>query len=567
MPRITSTPTDAPRSAPTPTSETTSTAYKPGVGDSTPENKDWRTKVEAEKAALIKELKRSGLDDRQIAKRVEEWSRRMDPNVAPLQGPAATITHELYQDNAGNITGRVVQIELTHAIDKPPPGGVGHPQLAIMGSGKAMLADRMTWQWNQRGPERSRPDWKAVQWVPLPIMDGANQIYGCINANKPMEFCLRSGSDDKPVFFGPYDASRMPRLVVVGGGGGLPPGAEKAWGVADKNVVFYGNMPDPPDPPAAEKEALLTRAVSAMKEGAVQSTYLDIAARSFSESPRVLDEMREADVLVQTGGDQAVRLDVHKNDKGWSQALQNEEANGAVRGVHTAGWSAGAATKGEEAYPARLPSMDSPTALKDPTNPDLALVRSAQAQPELGANVLVDTHFGQRGRLGRALVFGALMLEEQSKQGVQKPQATVIGLDEATELAVDTHVQPPTYAIRGKPDESSVWLIRMTGDPVLKDGEPLDLKGVTVEMLELKPGSSGEWPVDWSKHAKDIVRVDAFDETVRVMPQSTQGLSAAEKTARKKLEERVAWMNVHSADRQDYELITDSKGRLLADVK
>lgn len=199
-------------------------------------------------------------------------------------------------------------------------------------------------------------------------------------------------------------------------------------------------------------------------------TTLRLETTAASLHPAVLCRRDAAEALWLAGGDQWDYLGL------WDVQLAQHAAN-ANRAV--GGTSAGAMVLGAYAFTAQYGSVTSPEALADPTGMLVAVAPSAWAQPELG-NVVVDTHFTQRGREGRLLAFTAHLLDS----GVTT--AWGLGLDEDTALTI----VDGTATVGGAGD---VWLYRVTG-PVTAwmAGVPLGLDGIT--RTRLAPGTSIPWP-------------------------------------------------------------------------
>jgi cyanophycinase len=136
---------------------------------------------------------------------------------------------------------------------------------------------------------------------------------------------------------------------------------------------------------------------------------LDVRDRDDARDPSIVARVGEAAAVFFTGGDQARLV----------RELDGTPLLGAIRAAHrrgvpVAGTSAGAAAM-------------SPTMLvagEGRTTPDL---RDVDLEPGLGLldGVLVDTHFAERGRIGRLLA--AL---------VKSPDFVAIGLDEDTAVVV-----------------------------------------------------------------------------------------------------------------------------------
>ncbi|MDB5095897.1 MAG: cyanophycinase [Cyanobacteria bacterium RYN_339] len=144
--------------------------------------------------------------------------------------------------------------------------------------------------------------------------------------------------------------------------------------------------------------------------GVPGATLVPLLTREQAYEPAVLEQLSAADLIYFTGGNQ-IRL---------AQILAETPAHGAIlaawqRGAVIAGTSAGAMVWGPE----YLAAGTSAGALLKGTSKDGGL----DLKPGLGLlpGVVVDTHFGREGRLGRLLVASA-----------QQPGLAGVGVDERT---------------------------------------------------------------------------------------------------------------------------------------
>lgn len=150
-------------------------------------------------------------------------------------------------------------------------------------------------------------------------------------------------------------------------------------------------------------------------------------ARAPARDPRVLAIVKHADGIFIAGGDQAnyVRF--------WKGTPLNALLDAHVRaGKPLGGTSAGLAILGEWGYGAMDGgSITSPEALHDPDGPAVTLVDHFISIPRLQGTI-TDTHFAQRGRLGRLLAFVARSAKDHSTATV-----TGLGVDQDSALLVE----------------------------------------------------------------------------------------------------------------------------------
>jgi cyanophycinase len=201
--------------------------------------------------------------------------------------------------------------------------------------------------------------------------------------------------------------------------------------------------------------------------GSVQT--LVFTSRGASSDPRVLDILRHADGIFIAGGDQANYVHYWK-DTPVARLIDDHVRAGKPVG----GTSAGLAILGGTAYGALDGgSIDSPTALGDPTGPAVTLVTGFLHMPRM-AHVVTDTHFTVRKRLGRLISFLA-------KARAADPQAIGIGVDEKSSLCVDADGSARLYGPAG----TYAWLVEPQGRLRTSPGRPLDWTGIRITGIGL----------------------------------------------------------------------------------
>src|SRR5207244_2997527 len=133
-----------------------------------------------------------------------------------------------------------------------------------------------------------------------------------------------------------------------------------------------------------------------------------------------------AELIFLAGGDQWTYVENWKGTP-LAAAIQTAVARGAILG----GTSAGLAVLGEGVFTAENGSVTSAEALADPYDPLVTLDGAFVALPAL-ANVVTDTHFVVRDRLGRLIAFVA-----RAAQDGLLASPIGIGVDEETALVID----------------------------------------------------------------------------------------------------------------------------------
>lgn len=199
---------------------------------------------------------------------------------------------------------------------------------------------------------------------------------------------------------------------------------------------------------------------------------LVIPDRESAHQPRVAEIIRQAEAVFISGGDQANYIN------GWTGTPVQDAINEAIRrGVPVGGTSAGLAVLGEFVYSAQNdapdgPNLSSERALADPYDHQVVIVRGFLDNPLL-KDVITDTHFVARNRLGRTLVFLARILQDQALE-----QVKAIGVDQRTAVLLDESGQAQVVGA------GVVYFLRASHKPeVCKPGAPLTFHGIEVRRL------------------------------------------------------------------------------------
>ncbi|MDE2795486.1 MAG: Type 1 glutamine amidotransferase-like domain-containing protein [Gemmatimonadota bacterium] len=283
------------------------------------------------------------------------------------------------------------------------------------------------------------------------------------------------------------DTERSPirRLVLMGGGGEDDPAARQFVEAARGGDIVilratgsltsypqYFSVTLQPDPVPATVVTVRTTQPEAARD------------------PAVLCRVDRAEALWLAGGNQWHYLGR------WPDTLHTALAAATARGAAFGGTSAGAVSLGEAAFDAEFGTVTSPEALADPLRREVSITRPAFAQPELAAT-LVDSHFMERGREGRLLVFLARFLDARGAGPV-----VGVGLDEGVALVIEDE----TYVVSTE-GTGGAWLYEVSGPAQLAAGVPLTLHGI--RRVVLRNGATGNWPFDF-ENAMDarVLRVE-----------------------------------------------------------
>jgi cyanophycinase len=219
-------------------------------------------------------------------------------------------------------------------------------------------------------------------------------------------------------------------------------------------------------------------------EGVNSVVSMVITDRESAMRPDVVRIVETAEMVFFAGGDQC-------NYIRWIKGTPIEAAVERVfrRGGAIGGTSAGLAIQGEIVYDA-CPNQSAKSAevLLDPFHADVSLSRGFFEWP-LMRNIITDTHFQQRDRLGRLLVFMGRTLAEGKDE-----RAVGLGVSERTLLLVDRRGIGTVYG------DGPVHVVIADQRPALLErGKPLTLRGMKIwrfgkgEKVDLRRLPSSGW--------------------------------------------------------------------------
>ncbi len=199
---------------------------------------------------------------------------------------------------------------------------------------------------------------------------------------------------------------------------------------------------------------------------------LILKSRAAAKDPFVADAIRHAEAVFIAGGDQAHYINW------WMDTPVQQALNEAIqRGVPIGGTSAGLAVQGEFVYSAQGDSPDdkdlnSPQTLANPYHPRVTMVHAFLKNPLL-KNVITDTHFAARDRMGRSLVFMARILQDRKAREIRD-----IAVDERTAVLLDPDGQAVVVGA------GHAYFMESTQAPeVCRAATPLTFRGVAVRSL------------------------------------------------------------------------------------
>ena len=217
--------------------------------------------------------------------------------------------------------------------------------------------------------------------------------------------------------------------------------------------------------------------------------------RRAASDPFVIARLRAAEAVFIAGGDQSryVRF--------WQGTPVEDELHALVaRGGPIGGTSAGLAILGEFAFGARYDSATSKASLADPFVKEVALDRDFLALPHL-KNVITDSHFVERDRLGRTLAFLARL---QHDGWTDAPRAIAVDRETAVLVESDGHA-----TIVGK---NTAYFIRpAVKAEVIAAGRPLTMRAI--EVYRADASTTFDLPI-WSGKGGIGYRLDVIDGVI-----------------------------------------------------
>src|SRR5579862_8086264 len=196
---------------------------------------------------------------------------------------------------------------------------------------------------------------------------------------------------------------------------------------------------------------------------------LILRSRKAAEQPRAAEMIRQAEAIFIAGGDQARYINFWKGTP-VEDAINAHLAAGKPIG----GTSAGLAVLGEFVYGAlgdkpRDADLSSREVLADPYTARVTLVRGFLNVPGL-ENILTDSHFAKRDRMGRSLGFLARIVQDGWSKNPRE-----IAIDEKSALLVESDGRAQVVGTG-----MGVYFLEVTQPPELcKPGQPFTLRNIS----------------------------------------------------------------------------------------
>jgi cyanophycinase len=202
---------------------------------------------------------------------------------------------------------------------------------------------------------------------------------------------------------------------------------------------------------------------------------LVIPTRAAAMDGFVAQTIAHASAIFIAGGDQANYINFWKDTP-----VQTAIDEAIKRGVPIGGTSAGLAVMGEYAYSAQGDKpddkdLDSKSVLSDPFNPRVTLVHGFLEIPIL-QNIVTDSHFVKRDRMGRLLGFLARLNGTDGKS--KTPKVRGMGIEERAAVLLEPDGRT---TIMGN---GSAYFVELKNDAsILAPGSPLTLNLADVQKV------------------------------------------------------------------------------------
>jgi cyanophycinase len=168
--------------------------------------------------------------------------------------------------------------------------------------------------------------------------------------------------------------------------------------------------------------------------GANSVTSIVITSAAGANSDFVKNAIERAEVVFLAGGDQSTYVNLWRGT-----ALQTAVNARVAQGYPIGGTSAGLAVMGQYVYAALNASAESAVVLQNPFDSSVTL-QAALFNVPLLANLLTDSHFVTRDRMGRSLVFLARLQEDQMATAPRE-----IAIDEGSGVGVSASGSTTTF--------------------------------------------------------------------------------------------------------------------------
>ena len=233
-----------------------------------------------------------------------------------------------------------------------------------------------------------------------------------------------------------------------------------------------------------------------IEKGANSVTSIVIKTPAAASDLSVLNKVRSAELIFFAGGDQS---DYARNLA--CTPLAREIETSTKRGASIGGNSAGLAILGEFYFPAYRDTITSNQTLSNPQHERLLLDRDLLHLPHL-ENVITDSHFRNRDRMGRLLTFMARIQCDKWSSDIRG-----VGLDETVAIGIRRSGMATVFSKTGM----AYLLESRTAPTSCQTSRPLTFKNVVVR--KLKSGETFDFN-NWNISTASTYGLDVVDGVI-----------------------------------------------------
>jgi cyanophycinase len=291
-----------------------------------------------------------------------------------------------------------------------------------------------------------------------------------------------------------------PALILMGGGTDVDASfSQRAFPVANGGDVVIIRTSGS----NGYNDYLYTLVAGATKPDSVETMLLDTVAKANSDYADWV--LRNAELIFIAGGDQSAYVNAWKGTR-TEDAIHAAYARGAVIG----GTSAGLAVQGEFVYdPDGVTAATGAEAIANPYAGSLLFTGDFLNFPLLN-DVITDTHFSQRDRMGRLFAFMARLRQDNNTArilGIGVSENTAIFLDRAGRGVVDG--SGAAYVIEERTDTQRTQVL---------SGQPLVYRNL--QRTKLTAGQFFDFVTSTHNGTSLVLSVDGRNATTPFTPAS-----------------------------------------------
>jgi cyanophycinase len=289
-----------------------------------------------------------------------------------------------------------------------------------------------------------------------------------------------------------------PAMLLMGGGAEVDSAfSQRAYPVANGGDVVVLRTTGS----NGYNDYLFNLVSGALKPDSVETLLLDTRDKANSDYADWV--LRNAELIFIAGGDQSAYLNAWKDTRS-EDAIRAAYNRGAVIG----GLSAGLAVQGEFIYdPDGVAAATSVEAIANPYRSSMLFSNGFLDLPLMN-DIITDTHFAQRDRMGRLFAFMARLRQDNTTA-----QITGLAVDENTSMFIDKN---GLAAVDGS---SAVYVVQERSDTArtqVASGQPLVYRNL--QRTKLTAGQTFNFVSGVSNGTPTVLSIDARNATAPFTP-------------------------------------------------